>query len=299
MFVQAIEFADKFTRSIHFISRNYGSNHVVPLTATLFFVNADGWALTCGHVARLIINAQKINEKFEAYKSELVALQNQKQKKPKSLQRKLARKYDYSGRIACELHQHFRKCVTQDDGYLSLDFRLHDKLDLALMKFNNFNKLLCDTFPIFPADTSGLKSGKFLCRLGYPFPEFTNYAYDEQLDSIRWTEDGKKNSPAFPIEGMVTRYILDENKQKSEFELSTAGLRGQSGGPAFDVDGKVWGMQSSTNHLDLDFDVDQEVIRNGLKARVKNSPFLHVGHCIHVDLLKSFMTEHDVEFQQE
>ncbi|MEE8470958.1 MAG: serine protease, partial [Dehalococcoidia bacterium] len=63
--------------------------------------------------------------------------------------------------------------------------------------------------------------------------------------------------------------------------------------------GKVWGMQSATAHLDLDFDIDQEVMRGGLPKRVQDSAFLHVGHCIHVDVLKSFMRTHDVRFNEE
>jgi len=97
---------------------------------------------------------------------------------------------------------------------------------------------------------------------------------------------------------MLTRHLVDDNGQLIGFEMSTPGLRGQSGGPAFDVDGKVWGMQSVTGHLDLDFDVDQEVIRNGLKKRVKDSAFLHVGHCIHVNVMKSFMQEHGIQYQE-
>ena len=69
--------------------------------------------------------------------------------------------------------------------------------------------------------------------------------------------------------------------------------------PAFDVDGKVWGMQSATNHLDLNFDVNVEVIRIGQKKTIRDSAFLHVGHCVHVDILKSFMKQHNVVFQEE
>jgi len=37
-------------------------------------------------------------------------------------------------------------------------------------------------------------------------------------------------------------------------ELSTPGLRGQSGGPLFNSEGIICGMQSSTNHLHLGFE---------------------------------------------
>ena len=57
-------------------------------------------------------------------------------------------------------------------------------------------------------------------------------------------------------------------------------------------------MQAATNHLDLDFDVDMEVLRNGEKRHVKDSAFLHVGHCVHVDVLKQFMRDNNVTFQE-
>jgi len=98
---------------------------------------------------------------------------------------------------------------------------------------------------------------------------------------------------------MVTRLIAaNDIKHIAGFEMSTPGLRGQSGGPAFDAQGLVWGMQSATKHLDLDFDVDMDVLRNGRRRRVQDSAFLHVGHCIHVDVLKQFMRDNGVAFQE-
>ena len=51
MFVSAIDSAARFTRPLHTITRMWGETTVIPRAATLFFVNADGWALTCKHVA--------------------------------------------------------------------------------------------------------------------------------------------------------------------------------------------------------------------------------------------------------
>ena len=158
--------------------------------------------------------------------------------------------------------------------------------------------LACDHFPTFPADTTGLKQGKFLCRLGFPFPAFTNFAYDREKDLIEWTAGGRQDTPQFPIEGMLTRYLADEGGNVIGFEMSTPGLRGQSGGPVFDDRGRVWGMQAATNHLDLDFDVNQEVLRDGQTKKVTDSAFLHVGHCIHVNAMKDFMRTQGVAFTE-
>ena len=41
-----------------------------------------------------------------------------------------------------------------------------------------------------------------------------------------------------------------------------------------------------------------DVLRNGQNRRVRDSAFLHVGQCIHVDVLKEFMRENNVAFQE-
>jgi hypothetical protein len=293
VFIQAIEIAAKYTRPLHSISRNYHSTVIQPGTATLFFVNSNGWALTCRHVVDQIQAGGALAKKAAAFRNELHACQGtQKQKK---LLKELEKKYSYSKNTPFELHNRFVNCV---EGRLSLKYMKHKQYDIALVKFENFTRLLCDTFPIFPADTSGLRSGKFLCRIGFPFPEFTNFEYDKNSDRLNWTGSGRDSSPLFPIEGMVTRQVQDDQGKIFAFELSTPGLRGQSGGPAFDADGKVWGIQFQTVPFDLNFDVDQEVVRNGLKKHVTDIAFLHVGRCIHVDTMKSFLKDNNVVFTE-
>lgn len=291
MFVRAIESVAKFTRPIHSISRFYNSTTIIPGTATLFFINAEGWALTCGHVADQLLAGAALLRKENAFRKELQAQRGDK--KEKVLLKELERKYRYSKKEPFELHNRFMDCIK---GKLSLNIKKHDKLDAALLHFTGYDKLLCDSFPIFPMETSGLQPGMYLCRLGYPFPEFTNYEYDSKSDRLVWTDSGRKNTPRFPIEGMLTRHVIDNEDNIIGFELSTPGLRGQSGGPVFDKEGKVWGMQCQTTHLDLDFDIDMEVLRKGARKRVTDSAFLHVGKCIHVDILKSFMRDNGVAF---
>lgn len=293
MFVNAIEIATKFTRPIHIIERNYGSNVVHRGAATLFFVNSDGWALTCRHVANILTISKKMIEKYKEFKEEIARREGEK-KTAKQLRKEIERKYGYTKQTIVEIRPRFMNCIKGD---LKLSAILHKSLDIALLKFEG-DQLMCNTLPVFPKDTSGLKQGKFLCRLGFPFAEFENFAYDEKNDTIIWTETGRKDTPRFPIEGMMTRRLRDESGNLSGFEMSTPGLRGQSGGPVFDQEGKVWGMQSQTGHLDLNFDIDKEVVRNGLPKRVYECAFLYVGLCVHVDILKSFMSDNDVHFDE-
>lgn len=98
---------------------------------------------------------------------------------------------------------------------------------------------------------------------------------------------------------MLTRHLADQSGTVTGFEMSTPGLRGQSGGTVFDTQGKVWGMQSQTGHLDLNFDVDQLVNRDGVQKRVQDSAFLHVGLCVHINALKAFMMKNGVHFDED
>jgi hypothetical protein len=291
MFVEAIETAIRFTRPIHFIARNYGSDAVIPGTATLFFINAQGWAFTCRHVAQQLVSAEQVMAQYSNFRTEAAMVP--RGSSSAQHRQELERKYGYSRQTTVEIRQAFVNCVI---GRLNVDVISHPTIDMALLHFRDFDALACDWFPTFPAVTTGLKQGKFLCRLGFPFPAFTNFAYDKGKDTIEWTGTGRQDTPQFPLEGMLTRYLGDEGGNVIGFEMSTPGLRGQSGGPVFDNQGRVWGMQAATNHLDLDFDVDQEVLRGGQTKRVNDSAFLHVGHCIHVDAMKEFMRLHGVGF---
>ena len=293
MFATAVDIAARFTRPIHTITRVWGSTTVTPGTATLFFVNATGWALTCKHVASQFALADQLLAKYATFKSERAQLPVGK--KSRNLLRELGRKHGYSNGVLIEMKHRFINCV---EGPLQMESHLHPSLDVALLKFHNFTKLLPSTFAVFAQHGDELRPGRFLCRLGFPFPEFTNFERDDGSDQIRWTTTGRLSTPQFPLEGMVTRRLLNEPDIVGGFEMSTPGLRGQSGGPAFDGEGHVWGMQSATNHLDLDFDVDMTVLRNGQKRHVTDSAFLHVGHCVHVNVLKQFMRDKGVSFQE-
>lgn len=293
MFADAIEMASKFTRPIHTITRYYNSREIVPGSATLFVVNKEGWALTCKHVVQLLTSPNGINNTYDAFKKDL-----QQIKAAEGFENKkavLEKKYNYTSSTIVELRNNLIDCV---DKTTSFKLHLHPVYDLALVKFEGFDKLFCNSFPVFQADESYLKQGRFLCRLGYPFPEFTNYRYDPEKDLTEWTSDGRSRSPIFPIEGMITRFLRDKARIYG-IEMSVPGLRGQSGGPLFNDRGVVQGMQFATKHLHLGFDVEDKEIRvRGSKKRIRDYPFLHLGHCIHVSVLKEFMRDKGVAFEE-
>jgi hypothetical protein len=293
MFVDAIEKAIQFTRPIHTISRTYSSSVVQAGASSLFIVNSEGWALTCGHVAKQIAISDQVLKRKMTFEKEQRKVPAGKTKK--KWKKELERRYKLANTVRYEIYNNFANCV---EGRLNAGIKIHKEIDVALIHFKDYSKLLCNKFPVFVKDDSFVRAGRSVCRLGYPFPEFKNYEYDKEKHRIKWTTEGRVDTPFFPIEGMITRQLIGKNNKLIGFELSTAGLRGQSGGPAFNVEGRILVMQAATAHLDTNFDIEQGVFRSGRKKEVKDYAFLHVGHCIHVCILKEFMREHGVSFEE-
>ncbi len=294
MFKESIEKVASFTRPIHTIVRTYGGKQIIPGAATLFFVNEEGYAITCKHLIGLLMAAENQNNNYAAFKSERDRLT--KDGKYKQALKGLELKYKYIPATQIQIKNTFVDCVDSMSGFT---WHVHPKLDLAILKFNDFNKLLYKEYAIFKKDSTQIKQGEFLCRLGFPFPEFNNFRYNEQADDIEWTNIGINGSPRFPIEGMVTRFLAEDN-QVEGIEMSTPGLKGQSGGPLFNKDGIVYGMQFSTKHLHLGFDiVEKELLINGKIKKVSDYSFIHLGQCIHVDAIKEFLKLNKVKFYEE
>ena len=290
MFVQAIDLVSRFTRPIHSIMRNYGSTRVSPGAATLFFVNDDGEAVTCRHVAEQLLNAENINQQYALFAQARFRLKNDTHYDDNLKQ--LEQQYNYKLDATIQIKNNFLNSFDQITGF---DCHLHPQFDLAIIKFKGFQKKYYQGYATFINSSTEIKQGKSLCRLGYPFPEFTNFAYNYQADDIQWTREGNANSPSFPIDGIVTR-LMAQHGRIGGVEMSTPGLRGQSGGPLFDAQGAIYGMQSSTRHLHLGFDLENFEINPGQNAKkITNTPFLHVGQCIHAEVIKGFLTQHQVK----
>jgi hypothetical protein len=294
MFKDAIDKTGGFTRPIHTIMRTYGGKKIIPGAGTLFFVNRDGYAITCKHVTDLLQQSDAINKKYIQFKEERskIPKDGKFQKHLKGLEMK----YNYQPDTIIQIKNSF---VDSIDAMSSFTWHTHLTHDLAILKFNGFNKVLYSGHAVFRKDSGSIQPGEFFCRLGFPFPEFNNFRYNEATDDIEWTQDGVGKSPRFPIEGMMTRFLAENNKIYG-IEMSTPGLKGQSGGPLFDSSGLVCGMQFSTKHLHLGFDMeDKEIVVNNSIKKVSDYSFIHLGQCIHSETIKQFLKEKGVMYYEE
>ena len=293
MFADAIETVSRYTRPVKFISRNYGSEEIIRGTATLFFVNEKGDAVTCKHVTDEIQACAEINAQYEQYKAEIAILPT----KEVALVKSIAERFGFQNGSTVQYHCMLFDCVEAIDNAVNMSIIPHPKYDLSVIRIENPKAILYSGYAVFAKDSSVLRSGDFLCRYGYPFSEFSDYKYDSDKDELNWISRGRIDTPSFPIEGMYTRDIVDENNDIYGYELSTPGLRGQSGGPLFNSKGIVFGMQSQTAHLHLGFDQSNAKVRiDGQMKEVEDHPFFHVGRCITVDVIKQFLNDNKIKY---
>jgi len=160
-------------------------------------------------------------------------------------------------------------------------FRTNAMSDLAVGRLQPFDPSKVKSYPVFKNPAEPMLPGSSLCRLGFPFHQI-NATFDPQTGQFLLAP-GVLPIPYFPNEGIHTRIVLnvsaDGKQQTKLLETSSPGLKGQSGGPIFDRDGRVWAMQSRTQSLPLGF--APEIIDGNRK--IVEHQFMHVGWGAHVE----------------
>ncbi|HHU59462.1 TPA: trypsin-like peptidase domain-containing protein [bacterium] len=282
MFVNAIKRVSQYTRPIYFVERTYLDNKLNNGSATMFFVNEEGVAITCKHVAVAIIDSIKLNTNYANFKKEREVFDLETCEK----------KFNYTKGKVVERIFNYPNSVNNST---SITCILHPKYDLAIIKFNDFESINYQGYATFSKNE--VNQGELVCKVGFPFPEFTNFEYNKLRDSVEFNSSGNIQTPLFPLEGMVTRFIKDES-QLFAIETSTPGLKGQSGGPLFDKNGDIIGIQSLTRHLHLGFDIENKEVKanDGQLKSVSNYPFINLGVSVHMNIIKQFLKENNIKF---
>jgi hypothetical protein len=291
MFANALEKARQFTRPI-FQSRRYYDGSTEGGVMACVFVNSAGWFVTAAHALDAFLASQQhapLIAEYEAGEAQIKA-----NLKLKSKQR----------------HRQIRslrandKWITKQSVVVAVgpslatiaEWRADRVIDFAAGRVEPFDPTWITEYPIFK-NASALRQGTSLCRLGYPFiPVQTTYDEAKNVFDLKW-----ENLAFFPNEGILTREVFGQQSPNGPFtvrfiETSSAGLRGQSGGPVVDTRGVVWGIQAHTEGYELGFPPKLRV-QTGKEVEVYQ--FMNVGRAVHPLTIHEFLTHEGVDFAME
>jgi len=263
VFADAYDLVKDFTRPV-VISTRTGDGTVKSAMAAFVVLNEDGWFATAAHVLSSFFA-------WRQHQEEIARHQEQGDTPNPDWITNQSFWWGWDGIGMAEVH-------------------VRNESDLAVGRLEPFEPGVVKRFPVLK-DPDELRPGTSLCRLGYPFHEL-RARWDAEAGQFQLPE-GAVPAPLFPIEGIFTRQVRVESSLLPKFiETSSPGLLGQSGGPVFDTEGRVWGIQSRTHHLNLGFSPQIEV--EGEK--VAEHQFLNVGLAVHPAELIDLLDEKGIAF---
>jgi trypsin-like peptidase len=288
MFSKAYELARQYTHPV-IVSMRFFDKSVESGLGSFIILNDEGWIVTAAHILDSAFAHKQHVQELKVYNDQVDGIKNNKKLNSKLKTRQFKRLKPNN------------KWITNFSFWWGHDifkinhFEILRENDLAIGKIENYDKKFQKIYPSLKRPDN-LKNGTSLCKLGYPF-------YQVKTDFVEENGSFKLDPkvfpiPIFPIDGIFTRNILAGKSHDKKFnimflETSTPGLKGQSGGPTFDINGNIWAIQSQTKHLELGF---SPKVKKG-KKEIEENQFLNVGWGVHVDTLIKFLTEKKVNFE--
>lgn len=295
MFKDAYAIARQFTQPVIVSMRTVGGEcRAGP--AAFVVLNKDGWIVTAYHILRdcmaLAASERDVADRLraiEATRADPSLSAKEKKHKLRSLLHPKA-----------EEIQNFSVWWGQNGAQLK-DVTAIQSVDLAIGRLEPFDPSVVGAYPVLKDPTKDFEPGRSLCKLGFPFHNLP-VGWDTASNGFNL---GTVALTLFPIEGMLTRFINDPEwvaeraKNAIPFplqhlEVSSPGLRGQSGGPIFDAQGRVWAIQSATAHLALGFDPEVKA-KDGKKYR--EHQFLNVGRGVHASTIVGLLNQLGIKFE--
>jgi len=295
MFAKACKIAREFTRPVVLSSRNTNGTCEAGIGAFVV-INDDGWILTAWHIVdriRVLSAQSKARKDYEAAISAIEADPALDRKAKSRAKRHLP---------SPEAHSSTNYSAWWGwDGAALAEWHALPATDLALGRLEPFKKEWIKAYPEFKDPAKELAQGTSLCKLGFP------------LHSITPTFDGQKNSfilpkgavppPFFPVDGIFCRVVELQGVPNPPtyplryIETTSPGLRGQSGGPIFDVQGTLWAIQSRTQHYPLGFgnDLKPGQLTSKQIEYVQNQ-YLNTGWGVHPATILGLLKEKSVRF---
>jgi hypothetical protein len=287
VFAKALLKIEKHTLPV-ILSERHMSGAIASGCGTFIVINRDGWILTAAHIAKQLVQHTQDRAAFEEWQRQKHEIEsnptlhpNDKHKRLRALRSKpswVTHSAAFWGFPSAQCHQ----------------FHIDELADIAVAKLEPFDPSWVETYPVFRNPDDPMLPGTSLCRLGFPFFDI-NATFDEAKGGFNLAESVFP-VPRFPNDGIHTRIVLqasaDGTRTVQFLETSSPGLRGQSGGPIFDREGRIWAMQSRTQHLNLGF--APEVVDGN--RRIVEHQFMHVGWGSHVIEIIRIFRENGISF---
>jgi hypothetical protein len=293
MFRKAIKIAREFTLPV-IISRKTWDGKCSSTLGTFVVVNDEGWIVTAGHIMSMITQLSQETALAVEHEAKRLAIENNGALTPKDRSKALAQ-------LGKPKPDSTRNCSVFWGGLRGSisDISMIPTVDLGIGRLDNFDPTQITTFPIFKDPAKDFEPGTSLCKLGFPFHNI-NPTWDEQNQGFMLPA-GAFPVPMFPIDGIFTRTVtvgLEPGVAPPPFplqwvETSSPGLKGQSGGPTFDVNGSIWSIQCITSHYALGFNPPVPGSRNGEKEH----QFLNVGMGVHAETIFGLFKQVGVKYQ--
>lgn len=283
MFADACSRVEEFARPL-VISTRHQDGSVTTECGTFIVLNREGWVLTAGHMYDSFVKFQGDRKKAE----EIEELNRTRVARPGSPSAQV--KIDPT-------------FITNHsfwwgwDGVRITNVYVNRQIDMAVGKLEPFDETWVREYPVL-RDPEHLRPGTSVCRAGYPFVNISA-TWDEQTKSFRIPRIPVREM-MFPNEGIHTRTVNRGKSQDGGYEMlyvetSSPGLRGQSGGPIFDRDGRLYAMQVQTMHMPLGFHPTVEYEGN----TVVENQFLNVGLGVHVKTIRSVLDSRGIRYDAE
>ena len=260
---------------------------------SVVLINEQGWVVTAGHIMKALTELQEETKDALAAEAEAARLDAdpglQGKAKRKAIKRALKVPPDSAAR-------HSAIVLGLPAPTRPAEWRILDAADLAIARLEPFDPQWCRQKPIFKDPSKDFLPGTSLCKIGFPFHAITP-TWDA-ANAMFVLPPGALPVPCFPIEGIFTRTVELVGSPTPAYplrwvETSSPGLKGQSGGPTMDTEGRIWAIQCQTFHYPLGFNPPVPGSRTGEKEH----QFLNVGVGVHPETIFGFFKEAGISYE--
>lgn len=285
MFADAYEIVSNFTYPV-IISMRYYDKSVTCNIGSFVILNDEGWIITAAHILNPFFAFTEHKKEISRFEKNVALIENNDKLNRKQKRKKIAKLNRNPKWIT------INSFWWGSDNYQIPGFTVLLEGDIAIGRIEGYKHAGDINYPIF-MDPKKMRFGTSLCKLGYPYYE-VKASFDDTTKKFK-LDPGTLPIPRFPIEGIFTREINMGKSKNNKYEImfletSSPGLRGQSGGPIFDQQGNIWGVQSGTSHFPLGF--NPKIKRDG--KEIEENQFLNVGWGVHGNLIVEFLKDNGV-----